>query len=315
MYEQYYGFRMQPFELTSNPRFLLLTPTHREALSTLEYGISARKSITVLIGEAGTGKTTLLRTALAFRDGVYPGTDCVYLQNPRISAREFYERLALDFDLGGEAVASKTILMRRLEQRLATRRTAGRTTALVVDEAHTLSDDLLEELRLLANIELQNEKLLPLVLAGPQQLADRLNEPQLRQLKQRVALRCRLLPLNAQDTATSIYGRVKLAGGDCLKIFTREAIWAVCAASGGIPRTTSVICDNALISGFALQRRPVTVDIIEEVCRDLDIAERTVAAHGRAIAPAATAADRAGERAAAAVRPLAGMLGQSRRAQ
>src|SRR6516162_6167451 len=114
MYEQYYGFRMQPFELTSNPRFLLLTPTHREALSTLEYGISARKSITLLIGEAGTGKTTLLRTALAFRDGACGGADCVYLQDPRISVREFFERLALEFDLGGEAAASKTILMRRL---------------------------------------------------------------------------------------------------------------------------------------------------------------------------------------------------------
>jgi general secretion pathway protein A len=273
MYEQFYGFSLQPFELTPNPRFLLLTPTHREALSTLEYGISSRKAITLLIGEAGMGKTTLLRKALAIKLGFGATVaDCVYINNPTLTSHEFFERLALDFGLGDEARTSKTILLRRLEQKLAARRVGGYTSALIVDEAQSLPDELIEELRLLANIESDDEKLLPLVLAGQPELAERLNDHHLRQFKQRVVLRCRLQPLDMQETATYIYGRIKLAGGDCVKIFTREAIMAVYAASGGVPRTISVVCDNALLSGFAQECRPITAEIVEEVCRDLEIA-------------------------------------------
>jgi general secretion pathway protein A len=272
MYERFYQLAANPFELTPNPRYLLLTPTHREALSALEFGISTGKGVTLLIGEAGTGKTTLLRRALAIKlvNGTAKGADCIYINNPTLTAADLMERLALDFRISD--TGSKTSFLRRLEEELAGRRAAGRKTALVVDEAQSLPDPLLEELRLLTNIESDEAKLLPLVLAGQPELAERLNDHRFRQFKQRIVLRCELKPLSLQETATYIFGRVKLAGGNGATLFTRDAVMAIWVASGGIPRTISVLCDNALVAGFALQRRPVGLEIIDEVCRDLDLA-------------------------------------------
>ena len=153
--------------------------------------------------------------------------------------------------------------------------TAGRIAALVIDEAQSLPNELLEEVRLLANIETSTQKLLPVVLAGQPELAERLNEPELRQLKQRVALRCTLTPLNAVETAEYVAGRIRIAGGNSVAVFTRQAIDTIFAHSHGIPRLISVICDNALISGFAADTRPVTRQIVEEVCRDFDLREGT----------------------------------------
>src|SRR6185436_18354739 len=273
MYEQFYGFSSLPFELTPNPKYLLLTPTHREALYMLGYGVSARKGIVLLLGEAGTGKTTLLRKALGLKlaAGNRAGVDCVYIKNPRLSPAELYEHLVTGFDLPREAVASKPRLLQRLEETLTSRHAAGRAAALIVDEAQALADDLLEELRLLANIESDEVKLLPLVLAGQPELADRLNEHRLRQFKQRVALRYHLTPFDLQETATYIFGRIRLAGGDAAQLFTRDAVRAIHGASDGIPRTISVICDNALLAGFALQRPSIDADIVTDVCRDLDL--------------------------------------------
>jgi general secretion pathway protein A len=272
MYEQFFGLEAAPFELTPNPRYLLLTPTHREALSTLEYGLTARKGITLLLGDAGTGKTTLVRKALRTKLAVggMP-IECVYINNPMLSPREFFERLAADFRLDDGAAVSKTAFLRQLEQKLVTRRANGRATALVVDEAQCLPDAVIEELRLLANIESDEEKLLPLVLAAQPELGERLNDHSLRQFKQRIVLRCRLAALDLQETATYIFGRIRLAGADGAALFTREAVVAVYQASGGIPRTICVICDNALLGGFAIQRKPIDEVVIEEVCRDLDI--------------------------------------------
>jgi general secretion pathway protein A len=283
MYQQFYHLDACPFELTPNPRYLLLTPTHREALSALEYGIAERKGVTLLVGEAGTGKTTLLRKALALKLAATSakGTDCVYINNPSLTPAELFERLALDFRI--EETPSKTIFLRRFEDALEARRLAGRRTALVIDEAQSVPDALFEQLRLLTNIESDEVKFLPLVLAGQPELADRLNEHRWRQFKQRIVLRCELAALNLQETATYIFGRIRLAGGDGTQLFTRDAVLAIYHASLGIPRTISVICDNALLSGFALQRRPVDADIVAEVCRDLDL---TPAAGGDRQTPA-----------------------------
>jgi general secretion pathway protein A len=288
MYERYYGLAERPFELTPNPRFLLLTPAHREALNTIDYGISAQKGLTVLIGDAGTGKTTLLRKALAvkgrLRDKPSGQDFIVYLNNPKLTRDEFLELLSTRFELGRAAASSKAEFLRGFENVLRDRHQAGAVTTLIVDEAQTLSDDLLEEMRLLANIESDTDKLLQLVLAGQPELADRLNQPRLRQLKQRVALRCRLTPLTLLETAAYIAGRLHLAGGDGAKVFTRDAVIAVHEAAGGIPRTISVICDNALIAGFAAEEQPVGSDTIELVCRDLDfvrgVGSAAVASHG-----------------------------------
>jgi general secretion pathway protein A len=269
MYQRFYGLRELPFELTPNPTFLFLSARHREALSNLEYGLSTAKPVTVLIGEAGTGKTTLLRAALESER--CRRVRCVYLNNPALTRDEFVETLARRFDLGSAAARSKAVLLAELERVLRDRRTAGEITALVVDEAQSLSIELLEEVRLLANIETATEKLLPLVLAGQPELAERLNDPALRQLKQRVALRCEITPFDLQETAAYIATRVRTAGGEASRLFTREAVTLIHEFSHGIPRMISVICDNALVSGMALGRQPVDRGIVMEVSGDFDL--------------------------------------------
>jgi general secretion pathway protein A len=269
MYLRHFGLRELPFELTPNPRFLFMTPQHSEALANLQYGLSTAKAVTVLIAEAGTGKTTLLRAAL--ESEACRHVKCVHLTNPGLSRGEFLETLARAFDLTETAFRSKSSLLFELEGLLVERRKRGETTALVVDEAQRLSPELLEEIRLLANMETDTDKLLPLVLAGQPELAARLNETELRQLKQRVALRCELKPFVLAETAAYISHRIRTAGGASARLFTREAVVLIQEYSHGIPRTISVICDNALLSGFAAGRQPVGRDIIEEVARDFDL--------------------------------------------
>lgn len=273
MYAQYYGLRELPFELTPNPRYLYLAPQHREALANLQYGLSTAKAVTVLIGEAGTGKTTLIRTALESESCRH--TRCVYLTNPSLTRAEFIETLARGFGLGPDAAISKATLLAKLEGALRARRDQGEITALVVDEAHRLSDELLEEVRLLANIETTTEKLLPLVLAGQSELADRLNEPGLRQLKQRVAVRCEIPTFVLSETAAYMAHRIRTAGGEAARLFTREAVTLIHEHSHGIPRTISVMCDNALLTGFALGHQPVGRAIVLEVTRDFDLEATT----------------------------------------
>jgi type II secretory pathway predicted ATPase ExeA len=269
MYQSFYGLAEPPFELTANPKYLFFTGQHREALSNLEYGLSSAKPITLLIGEAGTGKSTLLRAALDSER--CRRVSCVYLNNPTLTRNEFVETLASRFDLGANAERSKATLLGGLESIVRDRQARGEITALVVDEAQALSNELLEEIRLLANMETPIGKLLPVVLAGQPELAERLNEPALRQLKQRVALRCELKPLDLPDTASYIASRIRTAGGDPGMIFTREAVTLIHEYSHGVPRTISVMCDNAMMSGFALDQRRIDGHIVREVCRDFDL--------------------------------------------
>lgn len=274
MYERFFGLRERPFELSPDPRYLLLTPGHREALSNLEYGIAARKPITVLTGEAGTGKTTLVRRVLHAATGGAEGrprSRFVHLSNPRLDRREFVEYLAAAFELPDAAAASKARFLIELERALVEWRRTNVPTALIVDEAQSLPYELLEEIRLLVNIESDTEKLLPVLLVGQPELAARLNEHALRQLKQRVALRCHLAPLNLQETGSYIARRLSLAGGEPARVFTRDAVIAIHQRSGGIPRTINVLCDNALVTGLALDSRPVGADIVAQVGTDFDL--------------------------------------------
>jgi general secretion pathway protein A len=272
MYESFYSLRERPFDLTPNPRFLLLTGKHREALSNLHYGLLSRRALTLLIGDAGTGKTTLVRAAVG--EFERQGALIAYLNNPTLTRHEFYEFLAGAFGCDPASAGSKMKLLKELGGMLEQRSANGSLTGLVIDEAQSLPDELLEEVRLLANIETATDKLLPVVLAGQPELADRLNRPSLRQLKQRVALRCLLGSLDARETAEYIAGRIRVAGGNSALVFTRQAVEGVFEHSGGIPRLISVICDNAMISGFAADRRPVSRDIVEDVCRDFDLPKR-----------------------------------------
>ena len=267
MYEAFYGLQTRPFELSPDPRFLLMTRRHREALSTLQYALSGRKGVSLLVGEAGTGKTTLIYAALG---SLEPSRLTVFLTNPALTRDEFFEFLADGFQMPPEAARSKTRFLLCLQKLLTERPPEDGIAALVIDEAQSMSNDLLEEVRLLANIETATDKLLSIILVGQPELAERLNEPSLRQIKQRVNLRCALAPLDERETAAYIATRVQVAGSDWTRIFTPSAIETIYERSGGIPRTISVICDNSLVAGFALDRCPVDAEIVLEVCRDLD---------------------------------------------
>jgi general secretion pathway protein A len=266
MYCEYYGLAERPFELTANPNYLFLPPAHREALSTLQYGLAAAKAVTLLVGEAGTGKTTLLNAALASERCRH--VRCVQVNNPALTRSEFVELVARRLQLSPTAITSKASLLDELEDALRVRRLRGEITALLVDEAQSMSHELLEEIRLLANIETVNDKLLPIVLVGQPSLGERLEEAGHRQLKQRVALRCEIRPLDLVDTATYIATRIHRAGGVAIRLFTRDAVVLIHSYSGGIPRTINVICDNALVHGVALGQQPVGKDVILEVCQD-----------------------------------------------
>ncbi|HUQ87461.1 MAG TPA: AAA family ATPase [Vicinamibacterales bacterium] len=272
MYESYYGLQERPFDLSPNPRFLCFTPQHREALAHLEYGLAGRPGVTVLVGEAGTGKTTLVRKALQAADG---GSTIIHLSNPTLTRAEFFEYLANGFGFSAEAGRSKIQFLHELEAAL--NNAAGPRLALIVDEAQSVPYELLEEIRLLTNAESAIGRSIAVVLVGQPELARRLDESRLRQLKQRVVLRCELTPLSLKDTAAYISARIKTAGGEAVRLFSRDAVVAIHQHSDGIPRVISVICDNALVNGFAADQKPVGAASVLEVCRSLSLLSATPA--------------------------------------
>jgi general secretion pathway protein A len=274
MYEDFYGLRERPFELVPNPRFLFLSPQHQEALTHLNYGLSGRPGITLVIGDAGTGKSTLIRAALDASRA--PGSRVALLANPTLTRAEFYEHVSTTLGFSADAASSKTVFLREMDAALAECQSAGGILALIVDEAQSLPSVLLEELRLLTNAGAEGQGSLTLVLVGQPELADRLNDPSLRQLKQRVALRAELKPFSLKETAGYIASRITIAGGRADQVFTRDAVLAIHTASKGLPRVISVLCDNALVTGFASNVRPVGSVIVSDVCADFDLPRVTV---------------------------------------
>ena len=276
LYGDYYGIAEAPFELTPNPRFLFLSPRQREVLSNLRYALATTKGFTLILGDAGTGKTTLVRLALAeLGDST---SQYVLINNPSLGRDEFYQYLAREFGLSAEAATSKAVFLSELQADVEARFASGGITGLIVDEAQSMSHQLLEEIRLLGNIETSTNKLLNIVMSGQPELSLRLNDPSLRQLKQRIALRCELAHLTAEETFSYVSGRLRIAGGSPGDIFTRDAVLAVHEASAGVPRTINVLCDNALITGLAAQVKPIDAGIVAQVCRDFDFALPTDAA-------------------------------------
>ena len=267
MYERFYGLQERPFDLSPNPRVLCFTPQHREALAHLEYGLAGRPGVTVIVGEAGTGKTTLVRKAL---QAAHDDSIIVHLSNPTLTRAEFFEYLAGGFGFSDEAGRSKIHFLRELQDTL--NNDLAPRLALVVDEAQSVPYELLEEIRLLTNAESANGRSIAVALVGQPELARRLDEARLRQLKQRVVLRCELTPLTLKDTATYISARVKTAGGEATQLFTRDAVIAIHQQSNGIPRVISVICDNALVNGFAADQKPVGAATVNDVCKSLSLA-------------------------------------------
>ena len=272
MYKSFFHLKRSPFDMSPDPYFMYVTPCHHEAFASLYYGVRARKGFMVLSGEVGTGKTLVLRCLTDQLDKLR--AQYAYVFNPLLSPDEFLRYTFADLDLQGQYTGKNDLLF-HLYTHLTQRQKLDQTTVLIVDEAHLLSREVLEEIRLLGNLENQRSKLLQIVLVGQPELDARLDSPELRQLKQRVALRCQLQPLTRQQTQEYVSWRLERAGANGgSPIFCPEAITEVFVYSGGYPRLINTICDNALIFACGAGTRLITQELIIEVCRDLRIEPR-----------------------------------------
>ncbi|MFN8008871.1 MAG: AAA family ATPase [Terriglobia bacterium] len=270
MYESFFKLKEKPFNLTPDPRFIYFTERHCEALANLVYGIRERKGFMVLSGEVGTGKTTLVNALLDTLDRT--GVMTAFIFNPILTSSEFFEYLLADFNIKYNG-SSKTQALIKLNSLLLERYRTGQVTVLVVDEAQNLSAEILEEIRLLTNLETATEKLLQIVLVGQPELSLKLNSSELRQLKQRINLRCNLEPLSLAETRDYIKTRLEIAGLPDQQIFPSSVITEIYRFSSGIPRLINTISDNALLTSYACDCDQVTTEIIMEVVEDLELSE------------------------------------------
>jgi type II secretory pathway predicted ATPase ExeA len=267
MYKAFFKLQHNPFGTSPDPRFLYMMPHTREALACLEYGISSRKGFTVLTGEVGTGKTTLLRRALGSFSGRRVSTAFVF--NPRLDVLDFLEFVLTDFGLV-PANRTKSGMLLQLNRWLIERYRMDETCVVVVDEAQNCSWELLEEIRLLTNLETSSEKLLQIVLSGQPELEEKLRQPSVRQLRQRVALWCRTQPLTESQTHAYVAERLRIAGATW-QIFSPEALDLVHRYSRGIPRIINLLCENSLIVAYVEQVQQVTAAIVEGVAIELEL--------------------------------------------
>ncbi|MGI9067147.1 MAG: ExeA family protein [Pyrinomonadaceae bacterium] len=270
MYAEFYGLKELPFALTPDPRFIYFTPSHTEVMANLHYGIESGKGLIVVTGEVGTGKTTILRWMMQRLDRTVL---VAYIFNPRLSVTEFYQHVASLLDV--QKWETKPELLVALGQALESRHSRGLRTVLIIDEAQGLSPSVLEEIRLLSNFESNTAKHLQIVLTGQPELRDVLNNPDLRQLKQRVALRCVIKPLpNVEETDRYITSRLLVSGAASTDMFSLEAIDYIYRCTEGIPRNINNLCDNALLAGFAAGELNIGRSIIEEVAEGFDMLPR-----------------------------------------
>jgi general secretion pathway protein A len=269
MYHSHYGLVQSPFEMTPDPAFLYLGDSHREGLATLVYGVQTRKGFVLLTGEIGTGKTTLLHALLAQLDRE---TLSAFIFNPRLEPLDFFRVL---FDELGieEPCRSKGEYLLALNRFLIGRLERNLTTLLIVDEAQALSPEMLEEIRLLSNLETPTSKLIQILLVGQPELWEMLALPGLRQLRQRIVLRHQLRPFTEEETAAYVQERLRLAGYTGKGIFKSAALHQVHAVSGGTPRLVNIVCDGALLLGFARGKDTLGADAIIEVARDLGLVD------------------------------------------
>ena len=268
MYNHFFGLQKAPFSMTPDPALLFMPPQHREALAGLTYAILNRKGFAVLIGDAGTGKTTLLSRVL--RSLPKSRIHSSIILNPTLTANEFLEMALMDFGIT-EVPPSKAQRLASLHRLLLRNHTENKVSVLIIDEAHKLSPVLLEEVRLLSNFEFAEEKLLQIVLSGQNELGDVLNEHHLRQLKQRIAVRLAIGPLAKHEVEQYIRYRWTKCGGAPAIPFSVEAVEAIASWSQGIPRLINSICDNALTAAFGLGASVIEASHITEVAGDLDL--------------------------------------------
>ena len=268
MYNAFFGLHKSAFDLTPDPNFLYLTKPHREALAGLSYAILARKGIFVLTGEAGTGKTTLLRSTM--RHLPQAQVQCSVIVNPTLSPAEFLEAVLIDFGFR-DIPASKAQRVAALQDFLWKAHLEKQASVLIVDEAHKLSLEVLEEIRLLGNFESTDEKLLLIVLLGQNELDELLNCEHLRQFRQRIALRMQIGALPAAEVGIYIQHRWTRAGG-ALAPFSAQAVAGIAQRTQGIPRLINTVCDNALLEAFADESHTVEARHVATACQDLHLA-------------------------------------------
>jgi general secretion pathway protein A len=269
MYKSYFGLRENPFNVNPDPRYLYLTKQIEEALTGLMYGIQTRKGFITLTGEVGTGKTTLVNRLLDWLR--QRRTRTAFLFNSRMNTSHLFDFILAEFEIACESRTKSQQLM-KLNQWLLERYRAGETAVLIIDEAQNLSYPVLEEIRMLTNLETSTEKLLQIVLSGQPELEEKLKLPQLRQLKQRITLRCKTAPLTKEQTHAYIAERLRIAGSG-EQIFSLEAMDTVHMYSLGIPRVVNLLCEHALINTYVEQERVVSPKIVEDIAREFQLDE------------------------------------------
>jgi general secretion pathway protein A len=270
MYKSYFGLKDNPFNVNPDPRYLFLTKEIEEALSGLMYGVQNRKGFITLIGEVGTGKTTLINRLVEWLHNRRVRT--AFLFNSRMNTNQLFDFILAEFGISCES-RSKSQQLMSLNQWLLERYRAGETTVLIVDEAQNLTYPVLEEIRLLTNLETSTEKLLQIVLSGQQELEEKLKLPQLRQLRQRIMLRCKTSPLTKEQTHDYIAERLRIAGASGELIFDPKSVETIHLYSLGIPRVVNLLCEHSLINAYVEQQRPISPKIVEDVAREFQLDE------------------------------------------
>ncbi len=270
MYKSFYGLKENPFNVNPDPRYLYLTKQIEEALTGLMYGIQTRKGFITLTGEVGTGKTTLVNRLLDWLHHRQART--AFLFNSRMNSSQLFDFILAEFEIVCESKSKSQQLM-KLNSWLLDRYRSGETVVLIIDEAQNLTYPVLEEIRLLTNLETSTDKLLQIVLSGQPELEDKLKLPQLRQLRQRIMLRCHTTPFLQEQTQEYITERLRIAGASGAPIFSPKAVEAAHMYSLGIPRVINLLCEHSLVNGFAEQQRPILPKIVEDVAREFQLDE------------------------------------------
>jgi type II secretory pathway predicted ATPase ExeA len=270
MYKEFFGLRANPFNVNPDPRYLFLTRHTEEALACLTYGIQSRKGFVLLTGEVGTGKTTLINKLLEWLRAQQVPTAFIF--NSRMNVPQFLDYMMADFGIPCDTRSKSQILL-KLYNWLLERYRAGETAVLIVDEAQNLADEVLEEIRMMTNLETFTEKLLQIVLVGQTELEQKLKQNNLRQLRQRLTLRAKTHPLTLEETKSYIQQRLRIAGSNGHQIFDADSLTAIHRYSSGIPRVVNLICEHCLVSSFVDQQKVVTPNIVEAVARDFDLGD------------------------------------------
>jgi len=275
MYKDFYGLRANPFNVNPDPRYLFLTRHTEEALACLTYGIQSRKGFVLLTGEVGTGKTTLINKLLEWLRLQQVATAFIF--NSRMNVTQFLDYMMADFGIPSDSRAKSQVLL-RLYNWLLDRYRAGETAVLIVDEAQNLSDEVLEEIRMLTNLETFTEKLLQIVLVGQPELEHKLKQPQLRQLRQRLTLRAKTHALTLEETKSYVQQRLRIAGSNGHEIFEPESLASIYRYASGIPRVINLLCEHCLVSAFVDQQKVIGPAVVDSVARDFDLGDNTTSA-------------------------------------